>query len=279
MPQRRPAGRASKQVRTGDDEAGASSKKERDPNWSKSEILCLIELKRQEYIDEMTVKDARELMCPELGKWGKIALKLNAAKGEGDVERGGEACKYKWNTLLSDFKKIWDFHCRTGRNSEEYFTDTTKEEKALHKLPKSFYAVAYRSMSEWLRNKATLNPPHARDTMDPNDHNYQAPIRDDASQGLGFMDNMGEQGWQGVRGPLPSPHIDLTCGDSPQVSSAASQRVNFGRGLGAGAPSPPLHTASTADLGRHGNNPPSPRPGHQEINLNAPPRVGGPRRE
>ncbi|KAG0606268.1 hypothetical protein M758_9G127100 [Ceratodon purpureus] len=187
----------------------ALAKKDRDPNWSKSEILSLIEAKRSEYIEELSVEDARELMCPELGKWGKIAMKMNASKGEGDVERDGSACKYKWNTLLSDLKKIWDYHSRTGRNNEEYFTDTSPEEKKLYKLPKVFYISAYRNMAEWLRDKATLTPRHARDTMDPNDRNYSATIPEEVSQGTGFRDRLGDQeGWQGVQGPQPAP-IDL----------------------------------------------------------------------
>lgn len=77
--------------RIGEDDTGGPSKKDRDPNWIKSEILGLIEAKRQEHIDEMTVEDPRELMCPELGKWGKIALVLNAGKGEADVHRDRDA--------------------------------------------------------------------------------------------------------------------------------------------------------------------------------------------
>ncbi|KAG0572793.1 hypothetical protein KC19_VG125600 [Ceratodon purpureus] len=197
----------------------AAAKKDRDPNWSKSEILSLIEAKRSEYIEELTVEDARELMCPELGKWGKIAVKINASKGEGDVERDGPTCKYKWNSLLSDFKKIWDFHARTGTNCKEYFTDTPPAEKKVLKLPKAFYITAYRNIAEFLRDKATLTPPHARDTMDPNNGNYQASIPDEGGSANEFLDRLGEDGWPGVQGPQLSP-IDLTMSDSPQVSSA-----------------------------------------------------------
>ena len=67
---------------------------------------------------------------------------------EGDIKRDRDACKYKWNTLLSDFKKISDFCSRTGRNSKEYFKEATPEEKKVPKLPKTFYAVAYKNMAE-----------------------------------------------------------------------------------------------------------------------------------
>lgn len=254
------------------DDAGPSSKKDRDPNWSKSEILALIEAKRQEYVEEMSVDDPRELMCPELGKWGKIALKLNASKGEGDVDRDRDACKYKWSTLLSDFKKIWDFHSRTGRNSEEYFLDISAEDKKLHKLPKAFYGVAYRNMAEWLKCKATINPPHARDTSDPNDANYGAPLPRDEGPGMDFMDTLGDEVRPSGGGSFAT-HIDPTMSDSPAVSSAHSQRYVYSQNVGAGLERTSPQTASTGDVGGESYTMRSPRRGGEDINLNAPPPV------
>jgi hypothetical protein len=36
-------------------------------------------------------------------------------------------------------------------------------------------------MAEWLKEKATLNPLHMRDTSGPNEHNYGGPSQDDSS--------------------------------------------------------------------------------------------------
>ena len=246
---RRVVARGARKGKGHDEEAGPSSKKERDPNWSKAEILSLIEAKRQEYLEEMSVDDPRELICPELGKWGKIAKILNASKGEGDVDRDRDACKYKWSTLLSDFKKIWGFHARTERNSQEYFTETTAEQKKVLKLPKAFYAVAYRNMSEWLKDKATMQPPHSRDTMNPDDGNYQAPIPD-VEFGMEDMDSQGEPAWHRTIGRMIPP-IELSDSESPAVSSHQSHDGTFAYGHAQGAGAAPNHTASVADLGRH----------------------------
>lgn len=219
----------------------------------------------------MSVQDARELMCPELGKWGKIAMILNSSKGEGDVERDRDAYKYKWSTLLSDFKKIRDFHSRTGRNSEEYFTETTSDEKKLHKLPKAFYLSAYRNMADWLKDKATMRPPHARDTMDPADGNFQSPILDDIGIAGGFLDSMGDEGmWPVDIGPTAT-HIDLTASESPVISSAQSHRGLF-QNLSAGAmPVSAQATFTVADLARNMGDLRSPQRMRQEMDLNAPP--------
>jgi hypothetical protein len=56
-------------------------------------------------MDELAAEDPMELMNPELGKWGKIARVINTGKQD-EVDRDGPAYKYKWSTLLSDFKKI-----------------------------------------------------------------------------------------------------------------------------------------------------------------------------
>ena len=200
----------------------------------------------------MMVEDARELMCPEIGKWGKIAMVLNSGKGEGDVQRDRDACKYKWSTLLADFKKIWDFHSRTGTNSEEYFRETTPAEKKLHKLPKTFYFIAYKNMAVWLRDKATLTSPHARDTMDRNDHNYHAPIPEDSghfqsSQPLPSFDT--QDSWAPLRGGIGAP-INLHSGESPAVSSGRTQRSLGSQGIPAGVHIPPPNTSSFADVSR-----------------------------
>lgn len=158
--------------------------------------------------------------------------------------------------MLSDFKKIWDFHSRTTTNCEAYFTETTAEEKRQQKLPKSFYAIAYRNMAEWMRHKATMTPPHTRDTMDPLDANYQSPVGGAGGQFMNEMDILREDAW--LRAPVRAAStIDLTAGESPVVSSAQTHGGGVGnRGLG-NAPTAPTHTASI-----------------WEINLNAPPSTG-----
>jgi hypothetical protein len=97
-------------------------------------------------MDEMAAEDPRELMNPELGKWKKIAVIINTGKEDG-VQHDSQACKYKWSTLLSDFKKIWDFHQRTGRNAEDYFEISFPNQRE-NKLPKIFFLAAYRNMAE-----------------------------------------------------------------------------------------------------------------------------------
>jgi hypothetical protein len=129
----------------GDSAGGAGkTRKDRDPNWNKSEILDMVDCKEVEHLEELDMDDSRDLMQPETSKWTSIAAKVNAA-GNGPCHQDGAACKYKWQTLLSYYKKIVDFHSGTGVNEEEYWGLTFAERKSLE-LPRSFYDEVYHQM-------------------------------------------------------------------------------------------------------------------------------------
>ena len=54
----------------------------------------------------------------------------------------------------------------------EYF-DLTAQEKVAQKLPKNFYLEVYTCMNDWLQHKASIKLPHAYDTLNPEDANYE----------------------------------------------------------------------------------------------------------
>ena len=125
------------------------SKKERASNWSALEILDMVAAKKQEVLEEIELEDARAFMHPEQSKWGKIATQVNAAglvRG-GHSPRDASACKYKWQTLLADYKKIADFHRGTGLVGNEYFELKSKERKE-RRLPAQFYEDVHDQMHD-----------------------------------------------------------------------------------------------------------------------------------
>jgi hypothetical protein len=56
--------------------------------------------------------------------------------------RDGPTCKGKWNQLIPDYKRIADFHARTGRNVAEYWELSTSEH-IVEGLPKTFSQELY----------------------------------------------------------------------------------------------------------------------------------------
>ena len=88
--------------------------------------------------------------------------------------RSPEACKYKWQTLLSEYKKVADLHRETGTNSLLYFEMTFGQRRA-RELPKNLDLYVYEEMHSWLRHKPTIYPPHFRDLLSPQDGNFKSP--------------------------------------------------------------------------------------------------------
>jgi hypothetical protein len=145
-------------------------RKERDPNWNRLEMVALVRAKRAEFMDELEADDPRELMNPEMSKWHKISVAVNAVQGI-SCYRSPEACKYKWQTLLPEYKRVADVHKDTGVNSTLYFEMSFRERKE-KALPKNFDQYVYRDMHEWLKHKPTMTPPHF---LNPIDGNYMLP--------------------------------------------------------------------------------------------------------
>jgi hypothetical protein len=142
--------------------------------------MALVRAKRQEFLEELDIEDPRELMSSEMTKWEKVSLSLNRADGI-SCFRTAEACKYKWQQLLPDYKKVADLHKGTGTNSMLYF-DLSFAERRDRVLPKNFDAFVYREMHEWLRHKPTMNPPHFRDLLHPDDGNLRAAAEENVPE-------------------------------------------------------------------------------------------------
>jgi len=94
-------------------ERDQKSRKERDQNWTKGDIMALVKFKREEWLEDNLVEDARDLMHPETTKLGKIAHKLNS-EPVAECRRDGHACKFKWGKMVQDYKKIFDHNRQTG---------------------------------------------------------------------------------------------------------------------------------------------------------------------
>ena len=41
------------------------------------------------------------------------------------------------------------------------------------KLPKNFYLEIYTCMNDWFQHKVSIKPPHAHDSLNPEDANYE----------------------------------------------------------------------------------------------------------
>ena len=74
---------------------------------------------------------AGDLMTTDMTKWSRIAQKINTSIG-GKIIWEGPACKHKWQSTLSEYKKIANFQCTTGSNSEECFNMSFQKKRELN---------------------------------------------------------------------------------------------------------------------------------------------------
>ena len=190
------------------------------------EMVALVNAKRDEFLEELDAVDGRDLMHSEATKWTQISEKVMAA-GFSSHFRDGTACKGKWHLILPDYRKIADYHARTGINSEDYWM-LTNDEYVAEKLPKSFSKEIYSRIHEWFGRRPQIQPPHVRDLLNPEDTVFQHVHEDSEEDEIEVVDlsadgknfevnvtNEDIEDSQRVVDNLSSPHSPVVCGGSP----------------------------------------------------------------
>jgi hypothetical protein len=76
-------------------------------------MIALVDAKRDEFLEELDGIDGRDLINSEVTKWNRISEKIMAS-GFFTHFRDGIACKDKWHLILPDYRKVVDYHARTG---------------------------------------------------------------------------------------------------------------------------------------------------------------------
>ena len=143
------------------------ARRDRRPNWSLNEMIALVDAKREEFLEELDAIDGRDLMDSEVTKWSRISDKIMAS-GFSTHFRDGMACKGKWHLILPDYRRVADYHARTGLNDEDYWL-LTPNELTMEKLPKAFSKEIYVRIHEWFGRRPQIQPPHVRDLLNPHD--------------------------------------------------------------------------------------------------------------
>lgn len=99
----------------------------------------------------------------------------------------GPACKTKWSQLVLEYKRIFDYHCRSSQNVRDFWS-LTKDQRKEEGLPKAFNQEFYMAIHKWICERPQINPMHLREVLSPSDCNFlpdvpatQRPIADDSS--------------------------------------------------------------------------------------------------
>lgn len=120
--------------------------------WSISETLTLISIKRKQEDDEKQWSNSTKLAKTSRVKWEEISEQLLQA----GISKTGEECRTKWANLSSDFKCVKDYLGTPG--ALDYFSPTalSKQDKRRLKLPVNFPETVYRVMDTFMGKRQIL---------------------------------------------------------------------------------------------------------------------------
>jgi hypothetical protein len=82
-------------------------------------MVAIVGAKRDEFLEELDAIDGRGHMDSEVTKWSRILDKIMASCFSTHF-RDGMVCKGKWHLILPDYRRVVDYHVRTGINDEDY---------------------------------------------------------------------------------------------------------------------------------------------------------------
>jgi hypothetical protein len=141
--------------------------------WTITSTSMLIEVRRLE-AERMLHAGPLRRMSSASQRWDEIS---NELKMQG-VNQTDDQCKSKWERLVTDFKKVFDYQKDKPSGRPQYFALTCKERKRLN-LPPSFDEEIYNLMECWLPNQQAVNPDR-RNLMDSS--NVEEEGRSDSQQ-------------------------------------------------------------------------------------------------
>lgn len=123
--------------------------------------MALVEANRVFTEDVENCPDGRAVMVPDARKWERISINVMRSSVCTSPRDGG-VCKNKWNLVMQEFKRIVDFHARSGNNELSYWTLTPQRRKS-ENLPRVFHEDIFIHLHTWVGKRPTITPPHTRD--------------------------------------------------------------------------------------------------------------------
>jgi hypothetical protein len=90
--------------------------------------------------------DGHDLITIDVNRWLCVSS-LVMDVGFSPCMRDGSSCKTKWHQILTDYKRIADYHSRTGTNSLDYWEQSAAERVA-GGLQRSFSQELFNQLHE-----------------------------------------------------------------------------------------------------------------------------------
>ncbi|KAG0567040.1 hypothetical protein M758_7G099800 [Ceratodon purpureus] len=119
---------------------GSNKKRSRSAPWTVSEMLTLIEAKKEER-ERCHAYKSQGVKLPAAEKWRVVATHMEAK----EMGRSGSQCQDKWENMMKDYKSVreWQF---VGGGAKDYFKDMTNKERKDASLPPQMDEIVFYSL-------------------------------------------------------------------------------------------------------------------------------------
>jgi hypothetical protein len=112
---------------------GSNKKRSRSAPWTVSEMLTLIEAKKEER-ERCHAYKSQGVKLPAAEKWRVVATHMETK----EMGRSGSHCQDKWENMMKDYKSV--------REARDYFKDMTNKERKDANLPPQMDEIVFHSL-------------------------------------------------------------------------------------------------------------------------------------
>lgn len=120
---------------------GNNKKRSRSAPWTVSEMLTLIDAKKEERERCHAYKNLG-VKLPAAEKWRIVSMHMELK----DMGRSGSQCQDKWENMMKDYKAVseWQYNIISG--VKDYFKDMTNKERKDASLPPQMDEIVFYSL-------------------------------------------------------------------------------------------------------------------------------------
>jgi hypothetical protein len=120
---------------------GSNKKRSRSAPWTVSEMLTLIEAKKEER-ERCQAYKSQGVKLPAAEKWRIVAMHMESK----EMGRSGSQCQDKWENMMKDYKAVREWQYVDGGGAKDYFKDMTNKERKDASLPPQMDEVVFFSL-------------------------------------------------------------------------------------------------------------------------------------
>lgn len=120
---------------------GSNKKRSRSAPWTVSEMLTLIEAKKEER-ERCQAYKSQGVKLPAAEKWRIVAMHMETK----EMGRSGSQCQDKWENMMKDYKAVREWQYVGGGCAKDYFKDMTNKERKDASLPPQMDEIVFYSL-------------------------------------------------------------------------------------------------------------------------------------